>query len=92
MDWDPKVVAEDHSVSLAAGAFSTRKLLEVRTRVENGLQAIKTFAMSLDAQRDEAVSKLQSAQVKISHSMSSYMDADPTNPNSPNYMPPEPPQ
>ena len=91
-DWDPKLVAEDHSVTLAAGAFSNRRLLQVSSQVERGLQAIKAFAMSLDGQRDEAVSKLQSAQVKISHSMSSYMDADPTNPNSPNYMPPEPPQ
>jgi len=92
VDWDPKVVAEDHSVSLAAGAFSNRMLLEVGSRVERGLQAIKTFTMSLDGQRDEAVSKLQSAQVKVSLSMESYTGADPTDPTSPTYTPPEPPQ
>ena len=90
-DWDPKVVGADTSIVAAASAFSTRKLLPVRSRLDAGLAAIRAFAMSLNDQQAEAVSKIQSAQVKLSHAMVSYMDADPSDPNSPNYQPPAQP-
>ena len=46
--------------------------------------------MSLNDQQAEALSKIQSAQVSWP-SMKSYIDADPNDPNSPNYQPPAQP-
>jgi len=90
-DWDPKLVGADRSLVLAAGAFTNRKLLGVGVSLDAGLAAIRAFAMSLNEQQAEAVASIQSAQVKVSYAMQSYMEADPTDPNSPNYQPPAQP-
>jgi hypothetical protein len=90
-DWDPKAVVADTSVVTAASAFTNRKLLSVRARVEAGLQAIKAFAMSLNEQQAEAIANLEQAQSDIARSMQSFVDADPTDPNSPSFQPPAQP-
>jgi Domain of unknown function (DUF4157) len=88
-DWDPKAVAADTTVPAAASAFTNRKLITVKVRVTAGLQAIKTFAMSLNEQQAEALSTLAAAQVAIAQSLKSYIDSDPNDPSSPSYVPPE---
>jgi hypothetical protein len=88
-DWDPKTVAGDTSVPAAASAFTNRKLITVKVRVTAGLQAIKTFAMSLNEQQLEALATLNEAQGAVTQSLKSYMDSDPNDPNSPSHVPPE---
>jgi hypothetical protein len=88
-DWDPKTVAADSSVVAAASAFSNRKLITVKVRVMAGLQAIKTFAMSLNEQQAEALSTLAQAQGAVAQSLESYMASDPDDPSSPSHVPPE---
>jgi hypothetical protein len=86
--WDPKTVAGDSSASAAAGAFSNRKLLTVRARIDAGQQAIKTFAMSLNEQQAEASGLIDQALGDCATALGSFT-GDPADPNTPSDAPPE---
>jgi len=88
VDWDPDTVIGDLTVTAALNAFSNRKLTSARLQVNLGLQAIRTFAMSLNEQQAEAIARLEAAQLALSMAMASYIESDPTDPKSPSYVPP----
>ena len=72
--WDPKAVGADPTLVGAAGAFSNRKLITVRVRIQAGIQAIKTFAMSMNDQQKEAVAKFDEADMAIARALEPYVN------------------
>ena len=90
-DWDPKTVMADTAVPVAINAFSHRKLNSARIQVALGLQAITTFDMSMNDQQAEAVKRMEAASIALAQAMSSFTTSDPTDPNSPSYVPPATP-
>jgi hypothetical protein len=73
-DWDPKAVGADPTLVGAAGGFSNRKLITVRVRIQAGIQAIKTFAMSMNDQQKEAVAKFDEADMAIARALEPYVN------------------
>jgi hypothetical protein len=71
-DWDPKTVAMDTTVPMATYGFTHWRMLAVRNQVNLGLQAIKAFSMSMNDQRDEAVSLITNARAGITEMLSAF--------------------
>jgi hypothetical protein len=87
-DWDPKTVMSTNLAAVSINSFSNRKLNSARIQIALGMQAITTFDMSMNDQQAEAVKRLEAAQMAVSQAMASFTTSDPTDPNSPSYVPP----
>lgn len=75
-DWDPVEYVEADNVLAALGGLSHVKSLEpARAAVEKGKQAITAFTGDIQKTLDDAIAKLESAQVKLSVSAQGYLEA-----------------